>query len=98
MSKIPEHSDLVRFDYECDELNGLKLACFFEYEEEEVGSLEPMSGLKLEPDYPEAWVLFHVYLPEDHGGLEIFGVLHESILKDIQEKAEAHFELQREEI
>ena len=92
MSKIPEHSDLVRFDYECDELNGIELACFFEYEEEELGSVEPMSGLKLEPDYPEAWNLHYVYLPD---GLDIFGVLHESILQDIQERAVNYFETQK---
>jgi len=34
------------FLYECDEL-GLALKCFFEYEPAEVGSIEPMSGLKL---------------------------------------------------
>ena len=94
MSKIPEHSDLVRFDYECDELNGLTLACFFEYEEEELGSTEPMSGLKLEPDYPEVWYLHYVYLPD---GLEIFGILHESILQDIQERAVNYFETQKED-
>lgn len=92
MSKIPEHSDLVRFDYECDELNGVELACFFEYEEEELGSVEPMSGLKLEPDYPEAWNLQYVHLPD---GLDIFGILHESILQDIQERAVNYFEAQK---
>lgn len=92
MSKIPVHSDMVRYDYECDELNGIELACFFEYEEEELGSTEPMSGLKLEPDYPEAWNLHYVYLPD---GLEIFGILHESILQDIQERAVNYFETQK---
>lgn len=92
MSKIPAHSDMVRFDYECDELNGVELACFFEYEDEELGSVEPMSGLKLEPDYPEAWNLFHVYLPD---GLDIFGILHESILQDIQTRAVNYFETQK---
>ena len=29
MSKIPEHSDLVRYDFECDELNSTKIICFF---------------------------------------------------------------------
>lgn len=84
MSKIPEHSDLVRFDYECDELNGKELACFFEYEEEELGSVDSY-GLKNEPDYPAAWNLQYVYLPD---GLDIFGILHESILQDIQDSFE----------
>ena len=94
MSKIPEHSDLVRFDYECDELNGVELVCFFEYEDEELGSVEPMSGLKLEPDYPEAWNLYYVYLPD---GLEICGILHEAILQDIQTRAVNYFETQKED-
>lgn len=81
MSKIPEHSDLIRFDYECDELNGLELVCFFEHEEEELGSVDGY-GLKNEPDYPEAWTLIHVYLPD---GLDIAGILHESIVQSIQE-------------
>jgi hypothetical protein len=94
MSKIPEHSDLIRFDYECDELNGVELACFFEYEDEEVGSREPMTGIQLEPDYPEAWNLHHVYLPD---GLDIFGILHESLLQHIQETAVYYFETQKED-
>lgn len=92
MSKIPEHSDLVRYDFECDELNGMELACFFEYEHEEVGSREPMTGMQLEPDYPEAWSLHYVYLPD---GLEIFGILHESLLQEIQEAAINYFETQK---
>lgn len=94
MSKIPTHSDLIRYDFECDELNGMELVCFFEYEEEEIGSVEPMSGLQLEPDYPEAWNLFYVYLPD---GLEISGILHERILQDIQEAAVNYFETQKED-
>jgi len=90
MSKIPEHSDLVRYDYECDELNGTELVCFFDYEEEEIGSVE--SGIKMEPDYPETWNLMFVYLPD---GLEIFGILHESILQDIQTRAVNYFETQK---
>ena len=94
MSKIPAHSDMVRYDYECDELNGMELACFFDYEEESRGSIEPMSGLKLEPDYPESWTLIYVYLPD---GLDISGVLHESIREDIQDKAVNYFDTQKDD-
>jgi hypothetical protein len=92
MSKIPEHSDLIRYDYECDELNGMELACFFMYEEEEIGSREPMTGLQLEPDYPETWGLHYVYLPD---GLEIIGILHEHLLQAIHETATNYFETQK---
>ena len=93
MSKIPQHSDLVRFDYECDELNGMELACFFEYEEEELGSVDSY-GLKNEPDYPASWTLIHVYLPD---GTDIFGILHEALLQDIHECAVDYFENQKED-
>ena len=52
--------NLHEFVWECDEL-GMQLTCFFEYEPPEVGSVEPMSGLKLEPDYPEVWTLISVF-------------------------------------
>jgi hypothetical protein len=94
MSNIPVHRDLAQYSFVCDELNGMTLECFFEYEEEEIGSIEPMSGLKLEPDYPELWTLVHVYLPD---GLDIVGVLHESILEDIQEQAVEQFMLEAAE-
>ena len=41
-------SNQYEFLYECDEL-GLSLKCLFEHEPEEIGSVEPMSGMKLEP-------------------------------------------------
>ena len=91
---IPAHNDLMLFEYVCDELNGVVLSCLFEYEPEEIGSIEPMSGMKLEPDYPECYTLTYVHLPD---GLEIFGILHESILQDIQEYAVDFFEEQRME-
>ena len=81
------------YDYECDELNGVELACFFEYEEEELGSTDEY-GLKNEPDYPASWTLMHVYLPD---GTDIFGILHDSILESIQECAEEDFDIQRGE-
>lgn len=84
MSKeIPLHSDLVRFEYECDELNGVVLTCFLDYEEEEVGSVDGY-GLKNEPDYPETWSLVHAYTPE---GLDIGGVLHPDVVESIEELA-----------
>jgi hypothetical protein len=94
MSNIPSHPDLAQYSFVCDELNGMTLECFFEYEEEEIGSIEPMSGLKLEPDYPELWNLLHVYLPD---GLDIGGILHESILADIQDQAVTQFMLEAAE-
>lgn len=93
MSKIPAHSDMVRYDYECDELNGIELACFFDYEPEEVGSRDEY-GQQNEPDYPETWTLVYVYLPD---GLDISGVLHESVLQDIHERAVNYFETQKED-
>ncbi len=93
MSKIPEHSDLVRYDFECDELNGTELICFFEYEEEELGSTDEY-GLKNEPDYPATWTLQYVYLPD---GTDIFGILHEHILQEIQEAAENYFDTQKDD-
>ena len=93
MSKIPEHSDLVRFDFECDELNGTELICFFEYEEEELGSTDEY-GMKNEPDYPATWTLQYVYLPD---GTDIFGILHEHILQEIQEAAENYFDTQKDD-
>ena len=94
MSNVPVHPDLTRYDFECDELNGLVLTCYFDYEEEEIGSIEPTSGMKLEPDYPEQWSLFHVYLPD---GLDIAGILHESILADIQDQAMEQFAYEAQE-
>lgn len=93
MSKIPAHSDMVRYDYECDELNGIELACFFDYEPEERGSRDEY-GQQNEPDYPETWTLVYVYLPD---GLDISGVLHESVLQDIHEQAVNYFETQKED-
>ena len=93
MSKIPAHSDMVRYDYECDELNGIELACFFDYEPEERAPRDGY-GLPTEPDYPETWTLVYVYLPD---GLDISGVLHESIREDIQERAVNYFDTQKED-
>jgi hypothetical protein len=77
------------FLYECDEL-GLSLKCFFEYEPEEVGSVEPMSGMKLEPDYPEVWTLVSVFLPNSN--LDLSGVLHPDVISQIERDAATYFE------
>lgn len=44
------------------EHEGVQLLLYFEYEPPEVGSREPMSGLKLEPDYPASVTILHVYV------------------------------------
>ena len=80
------------FLYECDEL-GLDLKCFFEYEPAEVGSVEPMSGLKLEPDYPEVWTLVSVFLPNSN--VDLSGVLHPDVIFRIEQDAPIYFEEMR---
>jgi len=80
------------FLYECDEL-GLDLKCFFEYEPAEVGSIEPMSGMKLEPDYPEVWTLISVFLPNSN--VDLSGVLHPDVIFRIEQDAPIYFEEMR---
>ena len=83
MSKIPVHSDLESYDFVCDELNGVTLTCFLEYEPEDLGSVDAY-GLKNEPDYPETWSLMYAYTPE---GLDIAGVLHPDVVNTIEQQA-----------
>jgi hypothetical protein len=85
---------MYEFLYECDEL-GLQLKCFFEYEPAEVGSVEPMSGLKLEPDYPEVWTLISVFLPNSQ--VDLSGVLHPDVISRVERDAATYFEERREE-
>ena len=84
---------MYEFLYDCDEL-GLQLKCFFEYEPAEVGSIEPMSGLKLEPDYPEVWTLVSVFLP--NSTVDLSGVLHPDVISRIEQDAALYFEETRE--
>jgi hypothetical protein len=86
--------NLHEFLYECDEL-GLALKCFFEYEPAEVGSVEPMSGMKLEPDYPEVWTLVSVFLP--NSDVDLSGVLHPDVISRVERDAATYFENEREE-
>jgi hypothetical protein len=79
--------------YECDEL-GLDLRCYFEYEPAEVGSVEPMSGMKLEPDYPEVWTLISVFLPKSE--IDLSGVLHPEVFSRIERDAAIYFEGMKE--
>ena len=88
MSKIPDHDDLVEFDWECDEL-GLTLTCFFEFEPESRGAREAGTGLQLEPDYPATHTLVHAYLPD---GLDISPVLAPKLIAEIEEWAAEEFE------
>ena len=85
---------LHEFVWECDEL-GMQLTCFFEYEPPEVGSVEPMSGLKLEPDYPEVWTLVSVFMP--NSDVDLSGVLHPDVISRIEQDAVIYFEEMREE-
>jgi hypothetical protein len=84
--------NLHEFLYECDEL-GLDLKCFFEYEPAEVGSIEPISGMKLEPDYPEVWTLVSVFLPKSE--VDLSGVLHPEVISQIEQSAAEYFEDKR---
>jgi len=85
-------SNQYEFEYECDEL-GLDLRCYFEYEPAEVGSVEPMSGIKLEPDYPEVWTLVSVFLPNSE--VDLSGVLHPDVIFRIEQDAPVYFEKMR---
>lgn len=78
--KVPDHPELERLEYECDEL-GVVLTCYFEYEPEERGSREPLTGLQLEPDYPATYTLLHVYTPE---GLDIAPVMKIGLIDEIE--------------
>ena len=82
-------SNQYEFLYECDEL-GLSLKCLFEHEPAEVGSVEPMSGMKLEPDYPEVWTLVSVFLP--NSSVDLSGVLHPDVIFQVQMDAATYFE------
>ena len=84
---------MYEFMYDCDEL-GLELKCFFEYEPAEVGSIEPMSGLKLEPDYPEVWTLVSVFMP--NSDIDLSAVLHPDVISRIEQDAALYFEETRE--
>ena len=82
-------SNQYEFLYECDEL-GVQLKCLFEHEPEEIGSIEPMSGMKLEPDYPEVWTLVSVFLP--NCSLDLIGVLHPAVISQVEKDAAIYFE------
>ena len=86
-SKVPDHDDLERLEWECDEL-GVTLVCYFEYEPEERGSREFGTGLQLEPDYPATFTLMHVYTPE---GLDISPVMKTTLIDEIEEYAQEEF-------
>ena len=87
-NKVPDHDDLERVEYECDEL-GVTLVCYFEYEPEERGSREFGTGLQLEPDYPATFTLMHVYTPE---GLDISPVMKFELITEIEEHMADEFE------
>ena len=76
---MADHSDegYIRMDYSCDEL-GVDLECWFEYEQEELGSFD-------EPGYPEVWSVVHVYLPGSE--VDIGSVLSDVFVERINEWA-----------
>jgi hypothetical protein len=49
-----------------------------------------MSGMKLEPDYPEVWTLVSVFLPNSN--LDLSGVLHPDVISQIERDAATYFE------
>lgn len=69
------------------EYEGVQLLLYFEYEPPEVGSREPMTGLKLEPDYPASVTIVHVYVRDiDIASLLPFSLidtLETELLKEI---------------
>lgn len=79
----PDHSPegLKQMEYDCEDL-GVKLDCWFEVEPASRGSREPLTGLQLEPDYPETWFLVHVYLPDSQ--VDIGAVLYPALFKAIE--------------
>ena len=91
---MTDHSNegLVHMSYDCDEL-GVVLDCWFEYEPAERGSREPMSGLQLEPDYPETLTLLHAYTPD---GLDISPVMRFELITEIEKEAADDLERSRE--
>ncbi len=91
--KVPDHFDLERLRYECEDL-GVTLTCYFEYEPEEVGSREAGTGLQMEPDYPETFTLMYVYTPE---GLDISPVMKLDLIDEIERWGADEFERIREE-
>lgn len=66
---------LVRFDYDCAELNCI-LTCWFEYEEAERGSA-------FEPAYPASFALVHAYLPGSN--VDLASVLYDGLVEEINE-------------
>lgn len=93
MSDIPDHDDLAKLNYECEDL-GVTLVCYFEYEPEEVGSREAGTGLQMEPDYPATFTLMYVYTPE---GLDISPVMKLNLIDEIEHWAADEFERRAEE-
>lgn len=55
--RCPSHLRSARLTYE-----GVSLLCYFEYTPAGEGLREPMSGLKLEPDYPARVTIVNVYV------------------------------------
>ena len=73
----PDHGPegLLRFDYDCAELNSM-LTCWFEYEPAERGS-------EYEPAYPASFALVHAYLPGSN--VDLAAVLYDGLVAEINE-------------
>jgi hypothetical protein len=59
---------------------GVQLLCYFEFEPEEIGSREPISGMKLEPDYPASVTLVNVYVRD----VDIMPMLPHELIDDLE--------------
>lgn len=79
---------LVCHEYDCEDL-GVGLECWFEVTPAERGARERGSGLQLEPDYPETWVLCHTYLPDS--GVDITPVMYSKLVDQIEAWAFENF-------
>jgi len=62
------------------EREGVQLLCYFEFEPEEIGAREPISGMKLEPDYPASVTVVNVYVRD----VDILPMLPHEMVDDLE--------------
>ena len=83
--KVEHFSEGLRhMPYDCEDL-GVTLDCWFDVEPASQGAREPLTGLQLEPDYPETWSLVHVYLPGS--AVDIGSVIYPQLYQAIEQSA-----------
>lgn len=80
---------LFGFDIPVEELGGVALRCWFEYEPAEYGR-------GFEPDYPEMWTLMHVYAPGS-SSVDIAPLLSTEVLNQLEEWAARTAQMQEDE-